>query len=92
MDTEKYILPVIPVKNLVIFPGMLMHYEGHSASSIELAKKALKDNKPLFVVMQRDPDTEVKYLDEMYEYGAIVKVKQVISLPNNQWRVCVFGE
>jgi len=85
-------LPVIALRGLTIIPGTTVHFDISRNMSIKAAEAAMVKNQKLFVVAQRDPAvTEPGFID-LFSIGTIVKVKQLVKLPNKLMRVLVEAE
>lgn len=67
-------LPILPVRNIVLFPGVVWPILLGRASSMKLARQAEKNGEVIGVVCQRDPDIEVPTYDDLYEYGVSAKI------------------
>ena len=75
-------VPILAVRNLVIFPGVLSPILIGRESSKILIQKAEKKSLVIGVVCQKDPDTDVPLKDDLYKTGVYAKVMKTISLPN----------
>ena len=75
-------LPILAVRNLVLFPGVLTPILIGRDSSKALIQKAEKKGLVIGVVSQRDPDTDVPLKDDLYETGVYAKVMKLLTLPN----------
>lgn len=75
-------LPILPVRNLVLFPGVVSPIIIGRESSSKLIRKAEKTGGVIGVVSQRDPDVEDPGIDDLYEYGVFAKVVKMLTLPN----------
>lgn len=75
-------LPVLPTRNLVLFPGVTAPITLGRPSSIELMEFAENTHHPVAIVCQRDPKADCPSIDELYEYGVLADVHNVIPLPD----------
>ena len=75
-------LPILPVRNLVLFPGVVSPILIGRDSSKMVAQKAEKRGELIGVVCQRDPDVDVPMQEDLYETGVFAKVVKLLSLPN----------
>ena len=75
-------VPILPVRNLVIFPGVVSPILIGRDSSKILVQKAEKRGAIIGIVCQRDPDTDVPLQEDLYEYGVYGKVMKQLTLPN----------
>ena len=79
-DTEHTL--ILPTRNLVLFPGIHIPIQLGRESSVQLAEFAQTSGIPIGVVCQKNPEEEMPALADLYEYGVLVRVLQLISLPN----------
>lgn len=89
---QKQILPVIPLRGVVIFPYMLMHFDIARKKSIAALEEAMAHNQLVFFVTQKSTETEDPQRQDLYSVGTISKVKQMLKLPGGGIRVLVEGE
>jgi ATP-dependent Lon protease len=83
-------LPVLPLKDIVIFPYMVYPILAGRDSSIRAINKASEDeNKYIFLVTQKDGSVEETAVDNLYKTGVIAKILQVIRLPNGLMKILV---
>lgn len=85
-------LPVIALRGLTILPGTTVHFDISREKSIQAAEAAMVNQQKLFVVAQRDPAVSEPGLADLYSMGTIVRVKQLVKLPNKLMRVLVEAE
>lgn len=84
-------LPAVALRGLVIFPGMVIHFDLNRKKSITAVKAALKTGGKLFVVAQKEMSEEMPGIDDIYHIGTIVTVRQITKLPNGVARILVEG-
>jgi len=84
-------LPVLPLRDIVIYPHMIFPVLIGRASSLKAVAEALEREKYIFLVAQRDPTQEEPGFADVYEYGTVAKILQVLRLPNNLLKVLVEG-
>ena len=75
-------VPILPVRNLVLFPGVVTPLMIGRETSKTLVTKAEKKGTIIGVVCQRDPDIDVPAREDLYEYGVYAKVIKQLQLPN----------
>ncbi len=75
-------LPILAVRNLVLFPGVVSPILIGREASMTLIRKAEKNNILIGVFTQRDPDVEMPIRSDLYDYGVIGKVLKTLTLPN----------
>jgi len=82
-------LPILPVRNIVIFPGVVWPILLGRESSMKLVRQAEKTSSLIGVVCQRDPDIEMPVEGDLYEYGVAAKVVKQFNLPGGSTTVVV---
>ena len=83
--------PVLPVRNLVLFPGVVSPILIGRSSSKTLVQKAEKQGTIICVIPQRDPDIDDPQQEDLYEYGVYAKVMKLLTLPNGNITTIVQG-
>ena len=86
------ILPAIALRGTTILPDMIVHFDISRSRSIKAVEEAMLHDQKVFLVTQKDPDTEVPGLLDVYKIGTVATVKQVEKLPKGVLRVLVEGE
>ena len=84
--------PVIPLRGITVFPGMIIHFDLNRKKSIAAANAAMQNNQEVMVVCQRQVQTDEPGVEDLYPEGTIVTIKQVTKLPGNLMRVLVEGK
>lgn len=84
-------LPVIALRGMVVFPKMMLHFDIGRDRSLEALRSAMKNHRHIFLVAQKDIATDKPVQDDLYEYGTIAKVCQVLRFPGDNTRVLVEG-
>lgn len=86
-------IPIVPLRGLVVFPEMVLHFDVGRKKSVSAIKTAMRSGSKVFLVCQRDPSVDDPGIDDLYETGVICSIKQTIRIPNsNNLRVVVEGE
>jgi len=84
-------MPALPMRGLVIFPGMVLHFDVGRDKSIHALKTAAAGNRKIFLVAQRDSSVSDPLFDEIYKMGVIAEIRQILRTPDNTTRVLVEG-
>ncbi|MFM8771134.1 MAG: LON peptidase substrate-binding domain-containing protein, partial [Candidatus Kapaibacterium sp.] len=84
-------LPVLPLRDIVIYPHMIFPVLIGRASSLKAVAEAMERDKFIFVVAQKQPSTEDATIDDIHSVGTVAKILQVMRLPNNLLKVLVEG-
>ena len=83
--------PILPVRNLVLFPGVVTPILIGRPSSKQLVQKAEKKSTIICVVPQRDPDVDLPLRDDLHDIGVYAKVMKQLTLPNGNITAIVQG-
>lgn len=85
------ILPMIALRGLVVLPGVAETVDVGRKASLAALEFAAESHSELFVAAQKDQQIVVPMHDDIYEVGTVVKIKQILKLPNAMARVVVQG-
>ena len=85
------VLPLIPVRGIVIYPSMILHFDVARKRSIDALEAAMANGQQVFLAAQRETANEEPDTDEIYSVGTVSKVKQLLKLPGKTVRVLVEG-
>lgn len=85
------IMPVLPLRGLVIFPGMLIHFDVAREKSVNALYSAMGSDQHIFVVAQKDPAIDAPLKDDVFETGVVAKIVQLVKQPENMVRVVIEG-
>ena len=85
-------LPVIALRGLVAFPHNVVHFEVGRPKSIAAVEAAMKGSGQLFLVAQKEMDTDEPALSDLYRYGVVGDVKQVLRVSDDLVRIIVEGK
>ena len=92
MNENKYTLPLVPLRGLSVFPGMILHFDVGRPKSIDAIETAMKRNKLIFLCYQNDIMVENPGISDLAEVGTICEVRQILRLPDGAVRVLVEGK
>ena len=84
-------LPVLPLKNVVVFPGVLLPLQVGRPRSLQLLEDLAPGDRELAVAAQLDEDTEEAGWDEIHHVGALVRVQHLLKLPDGTIQLAVQG-
>lgn len=76
-------MPVIPLRGITVFPTMLLHFDVGREKSISALENAMMSNQMVFLVTQKNPDTDLPTPDDFFEVGTTARIKQMLRLPGN---------
>ncbi|SEN00877.1 endopeptidase La [Lihuaxuella thermophila] len=88
---EERILPLLPLRGELVFPGMVLHLNVGREKSVQALEKAMIKDNLILLATQREIQIEEPTEDEIYSVGTIASVRQLLKLPNGTLRVLVEG-
>ncbi|MEA4894790.1 MAG: endopeptidase La [Oscillospiraceae bacterium] len=84
--------PLLPMRGLSVFPGMLINFDVIRSKSVAALNSALESDRMIFVVAQRDISKDIPTENELYSIGTICRIKQLLRIPGTDGvRVLVEG-
>ena len=84
-------LPILPLRNMVLFPGVVLPVAIGRKSSLRLAKSADKNKMNIGVVCQLNPETEEPGFDDLYHVGTMAKIIRILELPDHSTTIILQG-
>ncbi len=85
-------LPILSVRNTVLFPGVVIPITVGRQRSIKLVKKAQKGNKLIGVCAQKNPNNDDPGWDDIYQVGTLAKIVKMIVLPDGNTTIIIQGK
>ncbi|OIN57819.1 endopeptidase La [Arsenicibacter rosenii] len=85
-------LPILPVRNTVLFPGMVIPVTVGRQKSIRLVKKAYKGNRIIGVVAQLNQQKDEPTADDLYRFGTVAYIIKMITLPDGNITIIIQGK
>ncbi|MRM87075.1 endopeptidase La [Faecalicatena contorta] len=92
MKSEKQSLPMVALRGMTIMPEMVVHFDVSRQRSIAAIQEAMVEDQKIFMITQKDLETENPKQEDLYEVGTVGTIKQIIKLPKHIMRVLVSGE
>jgi ATP-dependent Lon protease len=86
------ILPLLPLRDIVVFPGMIVPLFVGRDKSVVALEKAMAADKEIFLVAQLDPAQDDPDKDDLYDIGVTAQIMQLLKLPDGTVRVLVEGK
>ncbi len=86
------ILPLLPLRDIVVFPGMIVPLFVGRDKSVVALEKAMAADKEIFLVAQLDPAQDDPEKDDLYDIGVTAQIMQLLKLPDGTVRVLVEGK
>ena len=91
-NKDTLIVPVLPLRGLVVFPKSLIHFDVGRQKSITAIHKAMKHNQLIFLSAQIDATNSEPKLVDVYSVGVVAKIVQVLKQPENITRIVIEGK
>ena len=87
-----YIKPLLPLRDIVIFPSMVVPLFVGREKSIKALQEVMKSDKSIVLVSQKNSEVDDPSSKDLYQYGCLSKVLQLLKLPDGTVKVLVEGE
>lgn len=84
-------LPILPIRNVILFPGMVIPITVGRQKSVRLVKKAYKGNRTIGVITQANPNKEEPTGEDLYKIGTVAHIIKMIVLPGGNTTIIVQG-
>ena len=91
MSEIKKVLPVIALRGMTVLPKMVVHFDVSRKKSIQALEKAMGGDKEVFLVTQKNPEESDPSAKDLFNFGTVATIKQLVKMPNNVVRVLVEG-
>src|SRR6478752_10324526 len=85
-------LPILPIKNTVLFPGVVIPITVTRQKSIRLIKKAYQGNRIVGVIAQKNKQAEDPGTEDIYRFGTVAKIIKMIVLPDGNTTIIIQGK
>lgn len=94
MDREDVpeVLPILPLRNTVLFPGVVIPITAGRDTSIALIKAANQGTKTIGVVAQKDASVEAPVIEDVYTVGTVAKILRVLQMPDGNTTIIIQGK
>ena len=90
MDENK-VIPLLPLRGMLVFPGMIINLDVGRDRSIKAVESAMAIDRKILLVTQREAGTIEPNENDLFTYGVIAEIKQLLKLPNGALRILVEG-
>lgn len=84
-------IPIVVLKGMTILPYMVIHFDVNRKQSVKSLEYAIKNNRQILMITQRDTETDITGVEDIYEYGTIAEIKEVVRLRDKTAHVLVQG-
>ncbi len=91
MKKLKYTLPLLPLRGITVFPGMVIHFDVGRTQSIAAVKQAMNTDKMIFLCYQTDINIDDPEYEDLADVGTIAEIHQILNLPDGNIRILVEG-
>ena len=91
LDHIPTILPILPLRDVVVFPYMIFPVLVGRETSLKAANVALERGKNILLVSQKNPSVDEPSQDDIYREGTVAKILQMLKLPNGLMKILVDG-
>lgn len=91
MNKERLHLPAIALRGLVIFPGMILHFDVARENSVSAIKTAIENDRRIFLVTQKEEEESEAAASQLYRTGVVAEIRQTLKTPDGATRVLVQG-
>ena len=85
-------LPVLPLRDIVVFPYMVVPLFVGRDKSIKALEEVMRADKQIFLLTQRESTVDEPAGDDLFAYGCLAKIMQLLKLPDGTVRVLVEGQ
>lgn len=85
-------LSILPIKNTVLFPGVVIPITVGRQKSIKLVKKAYQGNRIIGVVAQKNPQAEEPSVEDLYRTGTVARIIKMLVLPDGNTTIIIQGK
>ena len=79
---QRDLLAVLPLRNIVFFPGQIMPLFVGRPSSVRLVEEAHQAQRPVLVLTQRDSSIDMPQTTDLYDIGTVVRVVKIYTMPD----------
>lgn len=88
---EGDVLPLLPLRNMVLFPGVMLPIAVARPSSLKLVRAMFKQEKPIGVCTQMDKHVEDPDINDLYHMGVAARILRIFEMPDNSVTVILEG-
>ena len=91
MEEQSMNMPAVALRGLTILPGMIAHFDISRERSLRAVEEAMEQDQKIYLVTQRNVDSEDPTQEDLYQMGIVADIKQVVRLQNDVVRILVDG-
>lgn len=91
MEEQIMNMPAVALRGLTILPGMIAHFDISRERSLRAVEEAMEQDQKIYLVTQRNVNSEDPTQEDLYQMGIVADIKQVVRLQNDVVRILVDG-
>lgn len=91
MEASGKLMPLLALRGIIVFPGMTVNLDVGRDKSINAVNAAMQLDKKILLVTQRDAETADPKREELFNYGVVAEIKQLLKLPSGAIRILIQG-
>lgn len=91
MEASGKLMPLLALRGIIVFPGMTVNLDVGRDKSINAVNAVMQLDKKILLVTQRDAETADPKREELYNYGVVAEIKQLLKLPSGAIRILIQG-
>ena len=91
METRPRLMPLLPLRGMLIFPGMIINLDVGRERSVHAVEAAMTSDRQILLVSQKEAVTMDPGQQDLFKYGVVAEIKQLLKLPSGALRILVEG-
>ncbi len=91
VPAEPVTMPLLALRGLAVFPGMILHFDVGRKKSVDAVNQAMSEDQMIFLVAQRDIREDDPKSDELFKTGTVARIRQIVHLPGEGMRILIDG-
>lgn len=91
METKPRLMPLLPLRGMLVFPGMIINLDVGRERSVHAVEAAMTSDKQILLVSQKEAVTMEPGQQDLFKYGVVAEIKQLLKLPSGALRILVEG-
>ncbi|WP_035106250.1 endopeptidase La [Desulfovirgula thermocuniculi] len=91
MEMVVRVLPLLALRGILVFPHMVIHLDVGREKSVRAIEQAMMGERVIFLATQKEAQTDDPGPDDIYQFGCVAEIKQLLKLPGGTLRVLVEG-
>lgn len=91
METRPRLMPLLPLRGMLVFPGMIINLDVGRERSVHAVEAAMTSDRQILLVSQKEAVTMDPGQQDLFKYGVVAEIKQLLKLPSGALRILVEG-